>query len=207
MGGLFAILAFVWWGLFPLYFRIVRTVPPAEVLAHRIVWCLAFLVIVMTARRQWGWLAAALATPKVLLAFTASALAIAGNWMLYIWSVDNHHVVDASLGYFITPLVNVLFGTTLLGERLRSAQWSALALAGLGVVWLTWQAGHLPWIALGLAATFGSYGLLRKVGSLGALEGLVLETLLLAPLAVGAIVFWTWQGSASFPAPDVRTNL
>lgn len=207
-GGLIcAGLAFFWWGLFPLYFRIVGKVPPGEVLANRIVWCLLFLAIVMTVRGRWAWLGAALKAPKVLGAFTVSALAIAGNWTLYIWSVNNGHVVDASLGYFITPLVNVLFGTTLLGERLRPVQWSALALAGLGVAWLTVQAGHPPWIALGLAATFGSYGLLRKIGSLGALEGLALETLLLAPLAVGALAFWAWRGSATFPSADIRTDI
>ncbi len=206
-GVIFAGLAFVWWGLFPLYFRLVDAVPPGEILAHRIVWCLLFLSVVMTVRGQWAWLAMALRSPKVLGAFIASALMIAGNWTLYIWSVNNGHVVDASLGYFITPLVNVLFGTTLLGERLRPAQWSALALAGLGVAWLTWQAGHLPWIALGLAATFGSYGLLRKIGSLGALEGLALETLLLAPIAAGALAFWAWQGTGTFPSADIRVDI
>ena len=145
--------------------------------------------------------------PKVLLAFGASALLIAINWLTYIWSVNNGHVVDASLGYFITPLVNVLLGTTLLHERLRRTQWVALALAALGVVWLTVQAGHPPWIALLLATSFGAYGLLRKVATLGALEGLTLETLLLAPLAVAVLIFEWHRGTASFPAPEMTTNL
>jgi chloramphenicol-sensitive protein RarD len=206
-GAVFASLAFVWWGLFPLYFRIVTGVPAAEVLAHRIVWCVAVLGVVLTARRQWSWLPRVMRDPKVLGAFAGSALLVAANWMTYIWSVNNDHVVDASLGYFITPLVNVLLGTTLLHERLRPPQWAALALAGLGVVWLTLQAGHIPWIALVLAVTFGGYGLLRKVAPLGALEGLALETLLLAPLALSWLAVETLRGAGVFPAPELTTNL
>ena len=202
-----AALAFTWWGLFPLYFRIVTTVAPAEVLAHRIVWCLVLLLALLGVRRQWAWLAAVLRQPKVLGAFAASALLLSANWLIYIWSVNNGHVVDASLGYFITPLVNVLLGFSLLHERPRRAQWAALALACLGVAWLTWQTGRVPWIALALGATFGCYGLLRKIAVLGALEGLTLETLLLAPLALAALVLWEIQGHGSFPAPDLRTNL
>jgi len=206
-GIVYAALAFTWWGLFPLYFRIVTTVAPGEVLAHRIVWCLMLLLAVLGARRQWAWLAAVLRQPKVLGAFAASALLLSANWLTYIWSVQNGHVVDASLGYFITPLVNVLLGYSLLHERPRRAQWVALTLASLGVAWLTWQTGRLPWIALLLAATFGCYGLLRKVAVLGALEGLTLETLVLAPFALIALVIWSVHGQASFPAPDLRTNL
>jgi chloramphenicol-sensitive protein RarD len=206
-GAACAALAFVWWGLFPLYFRIVTSVPPAEVLAHRIVWCVLFLLAVLGWRRQWAWLPQVLRSPRVLGAFAASALLIAMNWMTYIWSIRHGHVVDASLGYFITPLVNVLLGITLLHERLRHTQWLALALAGLGVLWLTVQAGRPPWIALVLATTFGAYGLLRKVAALGALEGLTLETLLLAPLALAALAFGWQRGTGSFPAPDLSTNL
>ena len=199
----YAALAFVWWGLFPLYFRVVTTVPAPEVLAHRVVWCLLFLGLVLSWRRQWRWLPQVLRQPKVLGAFVASALLIGLNWLAYIWSVSNGHVVDASLGYFITPLVNVMLGMTLLHERLRRAQWVALALAGAGVLWLAVQAGHPPWIALSLGLTFGGYGLLRKVGALGALEGLALETMLLAPLAIAVIAFALLRGTASFPAPDL----
>ena len=202
----YAALAFVWWGLFPLYFRVVTTVPAPEVLAHRVVWCLLFLGLVLSWRRQWRWLPQVLRQPKVLGAFVASALLIGLNWLAYIWSVSNGHVVDASLGYFITPLVNVMLGMTLLHERLRRAQWVALALAGAGVLWLAVQAGHPPWIALSLGLTFGGYGLLRKVGALGALEGLALETMLLAPLAIAVIAFALLRGTASFPAPDLLTN-
>ena len=206
-GIVYAALAFVWWGLFPLYFRLVTTVPAPEVLAHRVVWCLLVLAAVLTWRRQWGWLLQVVRQPKVLAAFAASALLIGANWLAYIWAVLHGQVVEASLGYFITPLVNVLLGVTLLHERLRRGQWIALTIAACGVLWLTVQAGRAPWIALSLAMTFGGYGLLRKIGALGALEGLTLETLLLAPLALLVLGLATWHGSASFPAPDAFTNL
>ena len=206
-GVVYAALAFLWWGLFPLYFRLVPGIASGEVLAHRIVWCLVLLVATLSWRRQWGWLPPVLRQARILGAFIASALLLSANWLTYIWSVNHGHVVDASLGYFITPLVNVLLGYTLLHERPRRAQWIALALATLGVVWLTVQTGRLPWIALVLAATFGCYGLLRKVAVLGALEGLTLETLLLAPLALAALGIWWAHGDATFPAPDALTNL
>ena len=206
-GIVYAALAFVWWGLFPLYFRLVTTVGAAEVLAHRVVWCLVFLAVLLSWRRQWGWLAQVLPRPKVLAAFAASALLIGANWLTYIWAVLHGHVLESSLGYFITPLVNVLLGMSLLHERLRRTQWVALAIAALGVLWLTVQAGRPPWIALALAITFGAYGLMRKIAALGALEGLTLETLLLAPLALLVLGIGIRDGSASFPAPDLLTNL
>ncbi len=206
-GVVYAALAFAWWGLFPLYFRVVTGVPAVEVLSHRVIWCLAFLLLVLGGRRQWAWLPHVLRAPKILGAFAASAVLIAVNWMTYIWSVQNGHVTEASLGYFITPLVNVLLGTTLLRERLRGPQWAALALAGAGVVWLTIQAGRPPWIALVLAVSFGGYGLLRKIAVLGALEGLTLETLLLAPLAAAALALAWHRDAGTFPAPDALTNL
>ena len=206
-GPFYAALAFALWGIFPLFFRRLSMLPAGEVLAHRIVWSLAFVLIVLGVLRQWGWLRPLLRQPRVLGAFAASALLLAVNWLTYIWSVNNGHVIDASLGYFITPLVNVLLGYTVLHERPRRGQWIALALATAGVVWLTVQAGQLPWIALGLAASFGSYGLLRKVAVLGPLEGLTLEAMLLAPLAIAALLFWQAQGTGLFPLPDTATNL
>ncbi|HEY0818054.1 MAG TPA: EamA family transporter RarD [Rhizobacter sp.] len=205
-GALYAALAFALWGIFPLYFRQIATVPSGEILVHRIVWSLVFVLVVMALRRQWAWVKPVLSQPKVLLAFAASAVLLSANWLVYIWAVNNGHVIDASLGYFINPLVNVLLGYTVLHERLRRAQWVALALAAAGVLWLTFLAGHLPWIALALAGSFGAYGLLRKVAVLGALEGLTLETLLLAPLAAAVLGAWMWQGTSVFPAPEASTN-
>ncbi len=203
----FAALAYVLWGLFPLYFSLLSHVPVAEVLVHRIVWSLVFVMLVLAWRRQWRWLAPRCGQPRVIGAFALSALLLSGNWLVYIWAVGNGHIVDASLGYFITPLINVVLGYTVLGERPRAAQWSALALAMTGVAWLTWQAGQLPWIALVLALSFGAYGLLRKIAVLGPLEGLSLETLLLGAPALVALVLWWGRGPQSFPTAGLTTNL
>jgi chloramphenicol-sensitive protein RarD len=205
-GVLSAALAYVCWGLFPLYFKLLSDIAPLDVLVHRVVWSLAFLLVVLAARRQWAWLGEAARRPKVLGAFALSALLLSVNWLTYIWAVTNDHVIDASLGYFITPLVNVLLGYTVLHERLRPMQWTAVALAGAGVLWLAIQGGQLPWIALVLACSFGAYGLLRKIAALGALEGLALETMLLAPPAIGVLIWSALQGTSSFPADSTLTN-
>jgi chloramphenicol-sensitive protein RarD len=194
-----ASLAYVIWGLFPLYFRLLQGVVALEVLAHRVVWSLVFLVGVLTVRRQWTWLGPAVRQPRVLGLFLASSALIATNWYVYIWAIGHGRVVDASLGYFITPLVNVLTGWLVLKERLRPLQWAAVATAAAGVAWLTWAQGTPPWIALILAASFSTYGLLRKTATLGALEGLTLETLLLGPLALAGLGWAITQGQADFP--------
>jgi len=206
-GIVYAALAFLWWGLFPLYFRIVPGIDPGEVLAHRIVWCLLLMLALLAWRRQWAWLGPVLRQKKVLAAFIASALLLSGNWLTYIWSVNNGHVIDASLGYFITPLVNVLLGYTLLHERPRRAQWIALAFAALGVLWLTVQTGRLPWIALVLALSFGLYGLIRKVVAVESLPGLATETLLLTPLAAGYLAWLGTQGTGAFGRLGAATDL
>ena len=200
-------LAFTLWGFFPLYFRALPGVFPPEVLANRIVWALLLVSIILTWQGRWSWLVPALRSRRVLASFVASALLLSANWMTYIWAVSNGHVVEASLGYFITPLINVGLGYGVLGERPRRAQWIALGVAAAGVAWLTVSAGRVPWIGLGLGLSFGAYGLLRKVAVLGALEGLTLETMILAPAAVAAMAWW-WGGSAtSFPAPTLATNI
>jgi chloramphenicol-sensitive protein RarD len=202
-----AAVAFTWWGFFPLYFRLLPGVRPAEVLANRIVWSLLLVAAALAWRRQWSWLGPVLRRPRVVATFVASALLLAVTWITYIWAVSNGHVIDASLGYFITPLVNVGLGYGLLGERPRRAQWTALAIAAAGVVWLTVSAGRLPWTGLLLGISFGGYGLLRKIAVLGALEGLTFETMILAPAAVIAMVVWWGSSATSFPAPDLATNL
>lgn len=207
-GVLFAALSFFCWGLFPLYFHAIGEVPPMEILAHRMLWSLLFLAIVLAVRRQWKWLPEVLARPKVVGAFIASALLLSTNWLIYIWSVNNGHVLDASLGYFINPLVNVLLGLLVLKEKLRRGQWLAVGIATAGVAWLTWQAGQLPWIALLLAASFGAYGLLRKTAALAALEGLSFETMLLFPIAAGYVGWLTLNGSNTFiNTPSDSTRL
>jgi chloramphenicol-sensitive protein RarD len=203
----YAATAYAVWGLFPMYFKALHDVPPLQVLMHRVVWSLAFLIIVLSVRRHWTWLGQALRTPKVLAGFAASALLLSVNWFVYIWAVGQGRVVDASLGYFITPLVNVMFGLVLLDERLRSVQWSAVALAAAGVAWLAWHSGGLPWVALVLAATFGAYGLLRKTASLGALEGLTMETLLMFPAACAYLGWQYMGGSDAFTGAPLSAQL
>jgi chloramphenicol-sensitive protein RarD len=197
-GIVYASLAFFFWGLFPLYFHALDEVPPQEILAHRMLWSLLFLVIVLTVRQQWKWLPRVLRQPRILASFVASALLLTANWFIYIWSVNNGHVIDASLGYFINPLINVLLGLLVLKEKLRRGQWIAMAVAASGVAWLTWQAGELPWIALILGITFGGYGLLRKTAALAALEGLSLETMMLFPLALVYVLWLSWHGHNAF---------
>jgi chloramphenicol-sensitive protein RarD len=204
-GILSAALAFLCWGLFPLYFHAIGDVPPVQILAHRMLWSLLFLVIVLAVRRQWAWLDL-VRKPRVFGSFVASALLLSVNWLIYIWAVNNGHVIEASLGYFINPLVNISLGYLLLKERLRRAQWMAIGVAALGVAWLTWQAGTVPWIALALALSFGGYGLMRKTAALGALEGLSFETMVLFPLAGAYVVWLTLHGQNAFINTDSNTT-
>lgn len=209
LGILYALLAYVIWGLLPLYIKSLPGIAPVEILLHRMVWSLVFLGVILAWRRQWGWLGKVLHDRRLLLSFAASAALLCGNWFLYIWAVSANRVVDASLGYFINPLFSVLLGVVFLHERLRPVQWLSIAVAAAGVAWLTVAAGQLPWIALGLAASFGGYGLLRKTGALGALEGLSLETLLLFPIAAAvlAYLFATGQDGFTDAAPGTQLLL
>lgn len=206
-GILYACIAYIAWGMFPIYFKALHDVPPMQVLMHRVVWSLLFLALLLTARRHWTWLGRALRDKKVLGGFLASALLLSINWLVYIWAVNQDRVVDASLGYFITPLLNVVLGFVILGERMRPLQWGAGGLAAMGVAWLTWHNGNLPWIGLLLAATFGTYGLLRKIAPLGALEGLTLETLVMFPLALAYLGWQTIEGSNTFLQASGNTQV
>ncbi|AWL05327.1 EamA family transporter RarD [Massilia oculi] len=204
-GIIYAALAFLCWGMFPIYFHALGDVPPMQILAHRMLWSLGFLLIVLLLRRQWKWLNV-VRQPRVFFSFVLSALLLSANWLVYIWSVTNHHVIEASLGYFINPLVNIMLGYLILKERLRAVQWVAIAIAALGVAWLTWQTGTVPWIALFLAFSFGSYGLLRKTAALGALEGLSFETIVLFPLAAAYVIWLTVNGQNVFINTDSDTT-
>lgn len=200
-----AALAYVAWGLFPLYFRELAGVSAFEIVLHRVAWSLVFLALILLWLRRWHWLGALRRQPMVLATFTVSALLLAGNWMTYVWAVSNGRVIDASLGYFINPLVSVALGYFVLHERPRRWQWVAVALAATGVLWLTALGPNVPWIGLLIAFTFGLYGLMRKTAALGALEGLMLETLLLAPPALALLAWWTWQGSGGLAHHDATT--
>ncbi|MEG2153694.1 MAG: EamA family transporter RarD [Burkholderiaceae bacterium] len=199
--------AYVLWGLFPIYFKTVAHVASSEVLAHRIVWSLAVVLVLLALKSSWSWIGTTLRQPKVLAGFALSGTLIAANWGIYIWAVANNHVVDASLGYFINPLVNIVFAAVLLGERLRRLQWIAVGIAASGVLWLTWAAGTPPWIGLALALTFASYGLLRKTAVLGSLEGLALETALLFPFALAWLAWLGTQGHASYVEAPLAMQL
>ena len=188
----FAASAYALWGLFPLYFRLLRSVPAFEVLMLRMVLSLLTVAIVLVLWRRWAWIEQVVANPRLLGRYGIAAVLVAVNWFVFIWATQNGHVVDASLGYFITPLVNVLLGRLVLDERPRPVQWTAIAIAAAGVLWLGIQTGHMPWIALALALSFGGYGLAKKMAPLGALEGLALETALLFPVAIAVL---TWMAS------------
>jgi len=178
-GVLFAIGAYVLWGLFPLYWKQLEVVPAQEIVAHRILWSFVFIfgVIILMKRVRGLW--KDIRRPHVLLTYAASAVLLAINWLTYIWGVNSGYIVEASLGYFINPLVSVLLGVIFFRERLRPGQWAAIGLAAVGVGYLTVRYGSLPWIGLVLAFSFGTYGLIKKRASLEALEGQTLEMALL----------------------------
>lgn len=203
-GVLYGVGAYVLWGLFPLYFKALQA-RPLEVLMHRVLWSSLLLGLVLSLARRWAWLGRARREPRILLGSFASACLLALNWFVYIWAVTRGRVVDASLGYFINPLVSVLLGVGLLAERLRRAQWVAIGLAALGVAWLWLLFGEVPWVGLVLAATFGSYGALRKTAALGSLEGLTLEALLLLPLS--SFGLWWLGDEGSFATGNALERL
>ena len=206
-GPLAAALAYILWGLFPLYIKHLLAVPALEIVLHRSAWSLVFMALLLAALRRFDWLAGALRQPRTLAVFGLSALLLGGNWLLYVWAVNAGRVLDASLGYFINPLINVLLGFAVLHERPRRLQWAAVALAATGVLWLAFAAGHVPWVSLVLGLTFGFYGLLRKTATLGAIEGLALETLLLAPLAGAGLIWLSITGQSHFLQGDSGTDL
>ena len=197
-GPITAALAYILWGLFPLYIKHIAEVPALQIVLHRSFWSLVFMAGLLALLRRFAWLPPVLRQPRTLAVFGLSSLLLAGNWLLYVWAVNADRLLDASLGYFINPLVNVVLGFAVLHERPRPLQWAAVALAAGGVLWLAVGAGHLPWISIVLALTFGLYGLLRKTATLGAVEGLALETLLLAPLAGAGLVWLALRGQGVF---------
>ena len=203
----YALGAYLLWGLLPIFLHALGAIPTAEILAHRILWSLVTMAVLLVALRRLGWIRAALAQPRLLGRFALTASLISTTWVLYIWSINAGHTVDASLGYFINPLVNVLLGALLFHERLRRAQQLALAIAALGVGWLTWLAGSPPWIGLVLALSFSFYGLLRKTAPLGALEGFTVETALLAPIALAYVAWLAAHGTLGFASAPVRLQL
>jgi chloramphenicol-sensitive protein RarD len=197
-GALAAGAAYLIWGAFPLYFRALAAVTPLEVLAHRIAWSTLFMAVLVTALRRWPSVLAQLRAPGALRTLAGSALLISCNWLVYIWAVQAGHVLDASLGYFINPLVSVLLGVVFLHEPLSRAQRLAVVLATIGVLALVVRAGHVPWVALTLAGSFAFYGLLRKRRAVDAVAGLLAEVALLLPLALGWLGWLALRGESRY---------
>ena len=189
--------AFAVWGLFPLYFHLLNRVSALEVTAHRVVWACVFVLASLALRGEFAAFRAKLADRDLLWRLTLSASLMSANWLVYVWAVMHGHVLEASLGYFIGPLVNVMLGVALLSEKLTPAQWTAVALAGAGVAYLTVMTGAVPWIALALAFLFAIYGLIRKVAKVESLSGLAIETVVLAPFAAGYLLWCEWSGTGA----------
>ena len=199
--------AYVLWGLFPFYFHALADIGALEILSHRIVWSLLFILLVILVMRRTAWLKRALQTPKIMLIFTASALLAGANWGTYVYAIVTDRTIEASLGYFINPLVSILLSAVFLREKLRWAQKIAVGLAAAGVLWITWVKGVPPFLGLALALTFGVYGLIRKVAPLGSVEGLTLESLILTPLALGWLGYLGSTGELAFFEVPLSTEL
>lgn len=201
------LIAYFIWGFLPIYFKLTQHVAPVEVLAHRIVWAVPFGALILSVRRQWPEVRRAVGSPRVLVWLLVAAALIAVNWFVYIYAVQNDQVYQASLGYYINPLMYVLVGVIFLGERLRRLQVISVILATIGVLVLTVSYGRLPWIALVLGLSFTAYGVIRKQVAVGAMPGLFVETSVLLPVAAGWLLLMVGAGQASFlaisPANDI----
>ncbi|SQI44235.1 putative chloramphenical resistance permease RarD [Leminorella richardii] len=189
LGVIYALAAYLIWGIAPAYFKVIDFVPADEILTHRVLWSFFFMLALITIGKQWGNVRRVLSDKKKLLLLAVSALLIGSNWLTFIWAVNNHHMLEASMGYFINPLVNVVLGMLFLGERFRRMQWVAVALAFGGVLIQLWQFGSVPYISLTLAITFGLYALTRKKIGVDSQSGMLMETLWLLPVAAVYLFF------------------
>ena len=198
LGLLFGVSAYVFWGLFPLYWPLLKPASPLEIVSHRAVWTLVFCIIVLALLRQLKSTLAIMKHPKKMAGLFATTVLISINWLTYIWATNNGHVVEAALGYYINPLIIIAFGVLLLREKMRPLQWVAVGIAAIGVTILTIDYGRLPWVAISLALSWGTYGLLKKKLDLGALEGLTIETLI-SLLPYGFYLYYlSNQGTGQF---------
>lgn len=204
-GPLYALGAYGLWGVLPVYWKWLAALPATTILAHRVVWSFAFSALLLTVARRWGELAVVLSGRRTLVPLAASSLLISGNWLVFIWAVNHERVVETSLGYYLTPLVNVALGRAFLGERLVPLQLVAVALAAGGVAFQAVGLADVPWVALFLAASFALYGLVRKVAPVSPIPGLAVETLLLLPLAAGYLL-WGAEGAGRFDGLDAETR-
>ena len=198
LGLLFGVSAYSLWGAFPLYWPLLEPANPLEIVSHRAVWTLVFCFFVLAATKALKSTLATLKRPKVAAKLFATSVLISINWLVYIWATNNGHVVEASLGYYINPLIIIGFGVILLKEKMRPLQWVAVSIASIGVLVLTIDYGRLPWIALTLAVSWGSYGLIKKQLGLGALEGLAIETFISAFFYLAYLIYIGNQGTGQF---------
>jgi chloramphenicol-sensitive protein RarD len=202
-----AAVGFLLWGAFPAYWKQMEAVSAFELIAQRILWSLVLLLPLLVWRGTLAKVRLAFAGPREFGRNLLSAVLLAANWTTYVWAVNTGHIIESSLGYFLTPLCNVALGALVLHERLRSLQWSAIALAAAGVAVLLFRLGHVPFIAFTLAATWSSYGFLKKQSSLGPMSGLTAEAILLVPFAAGALLWWHHTGEGALGRVDYRTHL
>ncbi|TDC10866.1 EamA family transporter RarD [Nonomuraea longispora] len=202
-GVLFGVAAYTMWGLFPLYWPLLKPSGAVEILAHRMVWSLVAVAAALAVRRHWSWIRELARRPGTLGLLSLAAVTITINWGTYIYAVNTGHVVESALGYFISPLVNVLFGVVLLRERLRPLQWAAVGFGALAVLVLTVDYGRPPWIALTLGMSFGAYGLVKKRANVAATESLAVETLVLLLPALGYLLFLQGTGASTFGTEGV----
>jgi chloramphenicol-sensitive protein RarD len=197
-GLLYAGGAFFIWGAVPLYFATLRAVPAFEIIAHRVLWSMGFVGLLLGATRGFAQVRTVLQEPRLVARLALTSALVTGNWLTFVWAVNAGRILDTSLGYYITPLVNVLLGLVILRERLRPAQWIAVLLAVAGVLNQVWRLGQLPWISLVLALSFGSYGLFRKQVRVDPVVGLLVETGLASPFALAYLAYLGWAGSVRF---------
>jgi len=197
-GYVYGLVAYAMWGFFPIYFKLLKPSPPLEILAHRVIWSVLFISLLLSAMRNWRFLGRIVRSPRLFGGISVAALLIAVNWATYIYGVNSSRVVETALGYFITPLVVVLLGVTVQRERLRAWQWAAVGVGAVAVAVLTIDYGHLPYIALTLAASFGSYSLIKKRLKLPPAEGLFVESAVLALPALGYLSWLNGSGGAEF---------
>jgi chloramphenicol-sensitive protein RarD len=205
-GTLYAVIAYCLWGFFPIYFKALHAVPAFQIMTHRVVWSFIFLFIFIVVLKEINTLLASI-TPRVLLIYLVASILVALNWLIYVWGVNAGYVVECSLGYFINPLVSVLLGMIILGEKLRRLQWIPVALAFGGVLYLTVSFGSLPWIALALAFSFGLYGLVKKIAPLPSLQGLTLETGIIFLPALAYLFLQESNGVGAFGHISAATTL
>jgi len=206
-GTITAISAFFLWGIFPIYWKALKHVPSTQILAHRVVWSLVFILFLVSVQRRWKEVNSIISFSRNVPRFLFTSFLLGTNWLIYIWAVNTNQIVEASLGYFINPLVNVCLGMVFLRERLYRWQVISVVLAFIGVLFLTLHYGRVPWIAFTLAFTFGIYGLLRKTAKAGSMVGLLFETAILTPIALIYLITLSVQGSGALFCAGLQTDV